>query len=297
VVLGEQILSDGKSLTAGGLGTAFDGQLGLRRATADHDGRFRIRGIPAAARTVVAEHAERGRSRAAAVPAGDEDVLLELALLAPGAIAGKVTRNGAPAGDVAVLVGPRTGEGQITMTQTGDDGAFAIERIAPGAYKVTAMIGSGATAAMSARPVEVAPGARAEVALDIQQGEIVLQIQVRGQEGAAIDSAQVFLFGGEVTATTGRQVSEAFLHNADTGSARMVFATAGNPARFDEVAPGAYSVCTIPIAGDLNDPVFAQRLQRHADQLAVYCQPVQVAASPREQTIPVVVPPMAPLPE
>ena len=36
------------------------------------------------------------------------------------------------------------------------------------------------------------------------------------------------------------------------------------PAEFDELVAGDYSVCTIPITGDLSDSTFQQRLQAHA---------------------------------
>ena len=65
---------------------------------------------------------------------------------------------------------------------------------------------------------------------------------------------------------------------------------------FDELVAAGYSVCTIPITGDLNDSTFAQRLQEHTDVLKVYCKKIALAASPQKQTIVHEVPAMEPLP-
>ena len=52
---------------------------------------------------------------------------------------------------------------------------------------------------------------------------------------------------------------------------------------FDEVVAGDYSVCGIPITGNMMDPTFSQRLQEHVDTLKVYCKPLHVGASPQQR--------------
>jgi hypothetical protein len=66
---------------------------------------------------------------------------------------------------------------------------------------------------------------------------------------------------------------------------------------YDKQVPGAYTLCVLPINGNLSDPQFEQRLQDHMEALLVYCQPAQIKASPDKQTITATVPPMAPLPD
>jgi hypothetical protein len=61
--------------------------------------------------------------------------------------------------------------------------------------------------------------------------------------------------------------------------------------------PGDYTVCTVPITGDMTDPTFQQRLGANAQLLKVYCKPVVVAASPNAQTVVQEVPAMVPLPD
>jgi hypothetical protein len=66
---------------------------------------------------------------------------------------------------------------------------------------------------------------------------------------------------------------------------------------FEELVAGDYSVCTIPIVGDLNDSTLMQRIQQHMDAVATYCKQVKVAAAPAKQTVVHEVPTMSPLPE
>ena len=54
---------------------------------------------------------------------------------------------------------------------------------------------------------------------------------------------------------------------------------------FDELVPGDYSVCTIPITGDLSDTTFQQRMQEHLNALKVYCKAAKVLASPAKQIV------------
>ena len=68
-----------------------------------------------------------------------------------------------------------------------------------------------------------------------------------------------------------------------------------SPVTFKQVIADQYSLCAIPINGDLRDVSFTTRLQEQAEQLKVYCQVEVIPESPKEQSIVVVVPPMEPL--
>jgi hypothetical protein len=149
---------------------------------------------------------------------------------------------------------------------------------------------------MAGRAVEVPTGERVEVALEVSTGNVALEVSVTAEPGATIDSAQVFLFRGKVEVARADQVQAAFTA-PDTETAGVVFASPAKPARFQSLVPGAYSVCVIPLTGDMNDPAFLMRVQRHATQLAVYCRAAEVADSPAEQRLEVVSPGMNPLPE
>ena len=69
------------------------------------------------------------------------------------------------------------------------------------------------------------------------------------------------------------------------------------PPEFDELMPGDYSVCTIPITGNIADPAFQQAIQANAQLLKVYCKQVKVTPSPNEQKTSHEVPSMEPLPK
>ena len=81
---------------------------------------------------------------------------------------------------------------------------------------------------------------------------------------------------------------------ADVGGMRFWFGKV-DPS-FDELSAGAYSVCVIPITGNMQDPTFMQRVQAAVNDLAVYCLPTTIADSPTAQSFTAVVPAMNPLP-
>lgn len=76
----------------------------------------------------------------------------------------------------------------------------------------------------------------------------------------------------------------------------MAFAAGGKKAQFAKIRPGQYSICSVPITGNMNDPLFAKRLQAFAEKLKVYCQPHEVARAPLEQSLTLALPAMEPLP-
>ncbi|MBA3454520.1 MAG: hypothetical protein H0T42_15630, partial [Deltaproteobacteria bacterium] len=54
---------------------------------------------------------------------------------------------------------------------------------------------------------------------------------------------------------------------------------------FTELVAGDYSMCTIPITGDLTDTTFGARLQESIPTLKVYCKQIKVKPSPVKQTV------------
>ena len=65
---------------------------------------------------------------------------------------------------------------------------------------------------------------------------------------------------------------------------------------FDELVPGDYSVCTIPITGKMEDQTFMRRLQENMQSLKVYCKSLKLTPAPLKQTFVHEVPSMTPLP-
>lgn len=293
VVLGKQLLGDGKSLASSEM-AGFEERMGVRRTTTDGDGRYAMRGIGDKEVLIAAEHEAQGRSPASQVPAGKDSVTLDLELAGVGSVTGHVRAGGKPAASAQVIATPPTASRQNVMVATGDDGLYTIERLTAGPYKVTAMMGGGGLGGtMASRTVTIKTGQRATLDIDIPIGNVTLAVGVQALSGV-INSAQIFLFDGEVSAPNAKVLTDKFGEAA--GGAKMTFWWGSDPARFDKVVAGKKSVCVIPITGNLSDATFQQRLQENLEALKVYCKPVTVTETPAEQTYTAAVPPMDPLP-
>jgi len=144
--------------------------------------------------------------------------------------------------------------------------------------------------------VQVQSGKEAKVAIDIPVGSLTLAVQVKPKAGNKVDSAQVFLFRGGVSVTNAKELTDGLLSGSTQGMKFWLGEGKALP-EFDELVAGNYSVCTIPLTGDLNDTTFQQRLQEHMDSLKVYCKSLKLAASPEKQTVVHEVPAMTPLPQ
>jgi hypothetical protein len=141
----------------------------------------------------------------------------------------------------------------------------------------------------------VTAGKQTKVTVDIPVGAVTLTVQVKALPGNKVDSAQIFLMRGAIAIKNAKELTELFLGGSAVGM--KFWLGEGKPLpEFDELVPGGYSVCTIPITGDLNDTTFQQRLQQNTDILAVYCKQAKVAPSPTKQTFVHDVPAMPPLP-
>jgi hypothetical protein len=294
VVLAEQILSDGKSL-ASSIGQALGSQLGMRQATSDADGQYSIIGIGKDKDLVLAsEHESEGRSPPVKIPLGEDSVTIDLRLGPTGSLAGVVTAGGKPAAVQVLATAPGVARQNIVVT-SGADGAYQIERMAAGEYKVSAMVGAGMGMTMAAKRVRIDPGKQARLDIDVPIGDITLSIQVEPKGEGTIDAAQIFLFAGKVSVDNAKSLNEAITSANEAGGVQIEFERGTTPARFTNVSSGSHSLCILPITGDLNDPAFTQRLMAHPEKLLVVCQPHLVPESPKEQSYTARVPPMAPL--
>jgi hypothetical protein len=105
----------------------------------------------------------------------------------------------------------------------------------------------------------------------------------------------VFLLRGSVAVASGKQLLDGFFQGGMQGM-KFWLGTGKPLPMFDELVAGDYSVCAIPITGDLNDPQFMHRVMENMQTLAVYCKPVAVAPSPQQQAFVDDLPAMTPLP-
>jgi protocatechuate 3,4-dioxygenase beta subunit len=295
VKLGEMLM------TAAGSGDdansqSYDDVTGVRSAVTDQDGAFLIQGLPAKTTTAMADHPDRGRSTAITIPPGTGDPpAVTLALHPYGSITGKVTQKGQSLANVLVSESMKGGSAQATFARTAADGTFTLPQVPEGTHVVSAMQQGMMTMKSTSVTVQVSAGKPTNVTIDIPAGTISLTVNVHALPGQKVDAAQVFLLSGAVTVATGRQLLDGFFQGSLQGM-KFWFGQGKPSPQFDELVAGDYSVCAIPITGDLSDPQFMQRVQENVQTLAVYCKPLKIAASPDQQSFDDGLPAMTPLP-
>lgn len=268
---------------------------GVLTATSDDKGAFSVSGLSALRTMRIAAENAGGRSLALEVPAGEGDAApVVLQLRAFGSIAGTVTIKGAPAGKLSLSVGPKGGGMNGTFGSTNADGTYLLERIPEGEQTVMVMRTGGMSMSSTSAQVKVTGGQRAKLDIDIKGGELTLTLPISALPNQQVNAAQIFLFEGTVALADAKALMERF----NQGAIGMQFWFGGGaPApAFKELSPGNYSACAIPITGDLTDPQFMKRLQESSQSLSVYCKPVKLTAAPLQQSLPLALPAMTPLP-
>lgn len=268
-----------------------------RTARSGDDGGFVIVGVPTRETQIAAETAD-AVSLAATIPAGAGDPpAMTLVMQPAGGLTGKVTRGGKLVEGVQVSVVPKgAAGGQMSEVAAGPDGTYRFDRLPAGPATVrTLLIGSDMNLVSHSSEVTIVAGKVTTLDVDMPAaGNVTLTVTIRGKGGAAIPSAQVILMRGVVAYKNGKEAME-----GTTAGGSMVgvgFTVGGGSTPFKDLAPGTYSVCTVPLPGDLSDQQLMARLGEHMDSIAVHCAKVDVAAAPASQTFTHEVPPAAPLP-
>ncbi len=275
----------------------IESTFGLRSSITDQNGEFVISGVPAKSTSVGADHPDRGRSHAVKLPAGEDDPpRVTLTLKGYGSVTGKVTMKGKAMPDVQVSASPKDGGATIVMGKTDDTGTFTISKVPEGPVVVQAMVQKMMAMKSAAATTTVVAGKQATANIEIPVGEITLTVELKPLPGHTVDSGQVFLFTGTVAAKDGKQLNESFFQGGAQGM-KLWFGKGQPFPEFDELVAGTYSVCSIPITGDLTDTKFQGRLQQHMELLQLYCKQIKVTATPAKQTFVHELPSMTPLPD
>lgn len=266
--------------------------LEVRETASGPDGSFAIDGVGAGARVLIAEHEEYGRSDPVAIPAGMDSEEHVLLLRGFATLAGTVTCDGRPAAAARISAVPEGAGSYLVSVQAGPDGQYEIGKLAAGTYTVAAEVRDATTrnARSASRVVSVEAGEDVRADIDIPPGDINLTVHVEGAEGARIDLAPVHLIQGVVRASTVAEMNRAAAGRAGTNS-RSVWVP-GRPAEFLHLAPGSYTLCVAPLAGDAQDQAFVVWLKKNLDRLKVHCSSIQLESSPDTQTRTVRVPGM-----
>lgn len=302
-VAGAKVLV-GKMLFGDGAATAADpndsaGQAGLRTATTSDDGSFVVRGLGKDRAILLAEHPERGRSVSLEVPPGTADVNgLVVKLRGFGKVTGRVTRKGEPVGGATINAAPAGSSGQAVFVQAGADGTFVLDKVPAGPTAIQAMRTQMMSATSASRTITVVAGETVDGSIDMPAGDVNLLAKVEPKPGATINAATMMLFRGAFAADNARHLMDAYLSARGTDGAAGMENWLGTPTfpTFRELVPGRYTLCAIPITGNIFDQQFSQRIQANFELLAAVCSAVTVTPSPTEQTKVMVLPEMNPLP-
>lgn len=281
---GSMLFGDGSS-TASRMG-AGPMTASAKETATDEAGAFVLSGVGNGDRTLVAEHDTRGRSRAMLVPGGPDPVRnLELVIEPFGALEGTVTQNGQPVPSVRISVQSQTAPAVIFGVATGDDGAFRFDRLAPDVYKASVVDGMPMRGmGFHSKTVTVQSGQTATVELSIEGGEVTLAATPVPQNTDSLGFAMMHLVQGSLEApASARELDLAIA--ARPGYSSFAFSMGGQPARFESLAPGDYTVCAVPYPLLGNPSEYMAYGEDHGDALPVYCQSVKLAAEPAEQAI------------
>ncbi|HSF16198.1 MAG TPA: carboxypeptidase regulatory-like domain-containing protein [Vicinamibacteria bacterium] len=213
--------------------------------TTDGSGSFEVRGLPDAKVDVAASHPSYAETRLEGIDVdsrgGAKDV--ELVLRGGGAVEGYVrSRDGTNVAARTIQVMPLRRVGSMSgsaSVQTGTDGSFRIDHLAPGPVEVSLLATSGYTTyAVQARQVEIRENETVQVNFDSRQ--ILVQGQIR-RAGAPLSGVEIDLWPSEGGAVSGW--SQGSVTQAPSGL-RYLNARTGDDGFFELLvdAPGEYRV-------------------------------------------------------
>ena len=267
--------------------TAKDEQRsGLITVRSDDNGKFVVAKAPAPG-ALVAEAAGTGRSMPMRLEAGAGELQLRVELRPFGSLRGRLSEL--PNKRVVVQAFPRPLGPRpvaVLMGEVKSDGAYEFERLAEGDYEIKFGTATSTSVSVDGRKVQVAGGRTTEADLNSSVGQVSLEVTV-SYDGARTQSSQVALLDGRIKATT----IPALTRLAMAGNnLRVGFQSRdGRPARLDELAPGIYTACAIPLGGDHRNPEFLKTLGS-GDDLPAHCESFEITESPRRQERNIVLP-------
>jgi protocatechuate 3,4-dioxygenase beta subunit len=280
---GRMLFGDGSS-QKGALFAGLGGE-NTRESETDERGEFMLVGVGASKLFVSAEQVERGRSQPFELPPGDESVSgIVLSLDGFGVLAGRVVKAGAPVESVLVNARPLAASGVFYGGQSGADGKFRFDKLAPGSYKVSSTKASLSGMSFQAVAATVVSGKTTEVELDLGGGDLSLRVAIV-PSGGTIAFATVALCEGTIAPNTAAELTTA-MAAIGQGYSAMGMSFKGSPAEFKQLAPARYTACAIaypPSIGDFNEArLYAEK---NEGKQAVTCVPVQLAAGSSDSRV------------
>jgi hypothetical protein len=260
------------------------------QATTDEQGMFFLAGVGASELLLMADHDTFGRSQPVTVAAATDSQSVDLVLAAFCSLDGTVTQDGQPSANTVVTAAPQ-GTPDVTFTiTTGPDGTFRFDRLAPDTYRVSAVgRGGGRGVGLHTAVVTLAAGQNGHVQLSFDTAGVTLLVTAQAPDGTAAPS-MIYVVQGAIAATTAKALRLAV--SQSSASYTFVGFAGGRPARAQNVAPGQYTACAVPVPKSAQGPGAFGYLLQNSDKLAAFCTAHTVTADPPEQSvaIPVTVP-------
>src|SRR5262249_59466692 len=107
-------------------------------AASGDDGGYMSDGIPAKPLLIAADLDGVGRSTVGHVPGGADSAQIDLQLLGPGSLSGRVTSGGQPVANATVTAAPQQAALGVNLARAGADGTYRFDKLAPDTYVVSA---------------------------------------------------------------------------------------------------------------------------------------------------------------
>lgn len=148
------------------------------------------------------------------------------------------------------------------------------------------------------RPVEIVAGETTRADIDIELGTIELEVEVKTDDGSPVAAAAVFVIGTAIDVPN----AQALRDGAWVGSWQRdnpgvtdpiplhTRQAMGGKTSIAKMMPGTYSACVVPLPGSLDETAAAMSIPDQNEKLPMKCQQVEIAASPAQQILQVVVP-------
>jgi uncharacterized GH25 family protein len=296
VLAGYRVIGDGENLSMESWGPA--GQGATKEDTTDAEGNFAFRGVGTRDVAVIAQHPEKGRSRAVKVPSQLPSVDIDLVLIPLGGIEGLVTRGGKPVEGVAVNASPRSmALGSNFVVSSGIDGHYRFERLAADEYVLSAMTGRSPLSGISMNgiPVKVTEGTTTTApTIVLPANPVTLIVSARLPSQALVPLAEVLVVSGVFSGTTAKDIHTVVDQQAGGFNSFNIVITP-RPTKVNNLQAGTYTACVVPFPAGMEkapQAVVQDYIEHHVDALPIFCKVVEVGDKPEQAlTIDVVQPP------